>query len=344
MNWVWNDYDRKIHETSICNTSPNEPYFGISRKDGSLKPAGKELKGFKQFTDSIDIMQWDLLKNEVSVLMPESYFDRLDFFWPSIYHSYMMARSAGLHVNYLWVDDFKPDGRTTLFIPCLENYTLRTWHRIVDHVKKGGTVYCSFAGFGQLGAAMNELFGVEVEGVSTVHSDIETVPVDERYGMLTDSRLPDPGERPILITRPKKAKTLIRMKNSTPLLLRHRFGKGSAYLLTYPLEYMLARQPQDVFKRSVCGRLYRHIACGKKDNAGFTNTNPAVEIGVFRKGREYLLILINHDDSAQLAPVIARTAPKEVRCIDRTTLRSRRGNQMTFSLPPCGIAKAVITL
>lgn len=342
--WVWNDFDAELHTLHPLDEKRAEPLFGISRADGSLKPAGEALSEFARFVDAVSIQEWEPVRNTILVLLPDNYSTTIGRDWPALYHSYMLARRAGLHVEYVWESrfDFEARGRPPLMIPSLGGYRASTWHGLLDTVRRGGTLYCSYC-WDQLNVVFNELFGITLQGQEDAEEELEAVAGNpvwmDRLGT-TYSR----GFNRLLVTA-QAADVLAATSDGTPLALENKLGEGRAFLVTYPLEAALATRGRHGIEQSGLHRLYSAVAGPHTDSAACTCDNPAVELGVYRQDGRRLLIAINHADRAEDVTIRLPSKIMETECPGGPdSLRSVEEDTLRLSLPACEVAKVLVAL
>ena len=340
LPWVWNDYDSSIHTSGILNINIHEPYFGISRKDGSLKPAGMELVKFTEFIKNISIHEWQYMKNEIDVFLPDNYYKQIDKAFLPVYHSYILARSAGLYVNYIWEGDDLSKGKNPVFIPTIENYYNKSWYSMLDFVKNGGTLYCSYGGIQQLGATFNELFGVKVEGHKTIYKDLKSKFENKNYKNISIKDYP--AGKTMIVVKPYNAKIIAFSEDNDPLILVNNLGKGKSYLLTYPLESAISTYDGKDLYESNLHNLYYKVFCDASGEPDIYCQNPEIELALFKKENEKLIILINHSDRSISTKIISRSEIKNINCLDDIEIKLTNANICSLTIPACGVVKAII--
>jgi len=343
LPWVWNDYDVSIHRKEVLNTSIHEPYFGISRKDGTLKPAGKELSKFSKFIDKISIHKWVPVRNNITILIPENYYEQINSVWAPIYHSYMVLRSAGLFVNFIWEEQFTATHNQPVFIPAIGGYTTSTWYLLADYVKNGGTLYCSYSGLNQLAASYNELFGIEVHGNVFVNDKLKIGYKDDRYKNKLDNEY-YPGKS-ILVIKPKRSRVIAETEHRIPFLIMSQLGNGKSYLVTYPIEAIIAsNHDQKAITEYNLHKLYFDIAQSSGIKSELRCINPEIESGVYRNGNRALVILVNHSNKSVETEINTEQSIKRLELVDteKSCLKLSRRNKLKFLVSASDVIKLII--
>lgn len=292
MPWVWNDFDDAIQHLPPMDKYTIEKRFGITRKDGSLKPAGRELQRFAEFVTEFPPLKWAQVQPEVAVLVPAIKPEDAHAEFDSIFHHYIFLRQAGLHVRYVWMEDFDQFGGDILFLPASRNVPLLTgqWQKLQAWVKKGGVLVTSS---GHVSSVFNELFGVIVEGCVKAYEPICFHDCREPVAACDGFELPAGQE--CLRVRAQNAVVLCRNGEGRPLVTQNAFGDGQAVHICYAPETALdAIHPEKLASHGIHA-LYRGLAADAGLSCPVFCADPRIELDVRRHADGRLLaVAINH--------------------------------------------------
>lgn len=294
MPWVWNDFDKPLHHIAPIETAPLETSFGISRADGSLKPAGEELAGFARWLQEVDIFQWTPLRTEAAIVVPECYTARVNSMQEVMFNAYVLARQAGLHVCYVWERDLATldEGARLFIVPAVEGYRTSTWYTLAERVHQGGGLWCSYGGTGQMAYPWRNLFGVEALGTELTAGSRLPLPGAE------ESVLAVAGGTARLVLQTESAEVISQSADQAYSLTRNRHGRGQAFLLNYPLEAEMTDLAVGEMEAFHGFLLYRWAAV----QAGLQPTamadDPRAEVACYEQGARVLVVFVNHSLSS----------------------------------------------
>jgi len=310
LPWVWNDFDRDIECAWPLEEYVYEKRFGITREDGSFKPAGEELKNFAAFVKEFPPSQWKQIIPEVDVLVPTTKPHQLHKEWELLYHHYIFLRQAGFRVNYVWPEDLPAYSGKLLFVPQSADTPLTSsgWFRLHDFVEQGGTLVYTGSSTGSL---FNRLFGVTYEGRYRPEENVIFKNCAVPFAACEDATLP--GKETYSLVCADTAQVLARNADGSPLVTLNHFGRGKSLFLAYPAESAL----KTIHPERLATHPIHHFFRAAAEIAGLRppviSTDPRIELDVRRHadGRQ-LIILMNHSrHSAQTTLQFRDTNQKE---------------------------------
>jgi len=293
LPWVWNDFDEAIEQRWPLDKYVYEKRFGISRSDGSLKPAGKELQEFGKFVEKYPPSEWKQITPEVAVLVPTIKTSELNKEWEFLFHHFIFLRQAGLRVRYIWPEDleqFDGDGKV-LFLPQSSGQPLLTkgWFQLRDYVEKGGTLVSTSSCPSSL---FNSMFGVTVEGRIVPEKEVVfrncTAPISSCMGMAL------PGGPSFSLVSPDQAKVLAWSEEDLPLVTMNQYGKGKAVYLAYSPEDALKKIHPEKLAVHPIHQFFRGMAQMVGLQCPAVCPDPRIEIDVRRNSDGRLLIILNN--------------------------------------------------
>ncbi len=319
--WCYTDFDLPYQRPYSHHA--HELLFGITRKDGSVKDAGYEIKRFSKISNNIDLSKIDIEVSDVSILVPSYYyldypysFEDKDMIKKVMLQSYVLTKQAHINATFLPEPELPEDVESKekpsiskeiklLLAPNTQKFTAPFWEAIYRYVEEGGIFYYSFHIdmwihiFEQLFGAKHRLrFGLadipEREKMELKFiQDFSDISKGEKfkYQQSGNSR-----ERAFCPVTPTTAEVLAIDGEDRPAILLNSIGKGKVIFSAYPFEYYLANTPE-VYKKDKTFRFYKSLSKMAEIIPDFNTENPFVELGVvkYREGMKFLLWIINHD-------------------------------------------------
>ncbi len=308
MPWVYADFKEELWHSVPFDKYCIEPCFGIFTADGRMKPSGKELRDFAAFAKKAELGKYLPQKAKVGIVIPEGYYSReVGNVYRKVMATLQYVKGSGLDADLVWInEDFSP--YQVLMLPATAGWSVTTpdWDKLRRFVEAGGTLYHVNDG-GQNGY-FNRLFGVEVQCSDSVNYDQSRMIAQQDWGQWRKGDVVDVDravdKRPLVTVTPKEACVLFALEDGIPLLLRNRYGRGTCYLMTLPLDSDAMQIPYRKYLDHISFRLVRAIL----EDAGIRSIarvhNIAMETGCMKdcETGKLLLFLINHDN----APVDAK--------------------------------------
>ena len=319
--WCYSDFDLSYQRP--YSHHPFELLFGVTRKDGSVKPAGYEIKRFSKIMDKIDLSEIDIEESNAFIIVPSYY--SLNYSYSSedkdairkvLLQSYTLSKQAHINGGFLpephLPENIESRERTNilketrlLIAPNVQKLTAPFWDAIYRYVEKGGIFYCSYHYdmwihiFERLfGAKHNLRFGLadmpqEQEIELKFIQDFFDISKNGRFVYQVNGYYKDRAFCPVT---PTTAKVIAVDREERPAILLNSIGKGSVIFSTYPLEYYLANT-REVYKKDKTYRIYRSLCKMAGIIPKFDSPNPYIELGTIKYKRKtrFLLWIINHN-------------------------------------------------
>lgn len=311
---AWNNTDYPFGDEAPYSHHPFELLFGITRTDGSLKPAAHELRDFAARLRGIDLSRWRLQEPLVALGVPSYLATDYPFSWgdeaipANLLQTYVALKGAKLPLRLCREPEVPRE--PMLVLGSVQKLTAPYWAALRAYVEDGGIVYLSyFAGtlpvhrgiwhmdFERFVGARHELrYGLVDRPERSVRWRFEQ-PLGVLPGGAELSFVPagtDNGQAYCPLS-PTTAETIAVDGRGGPALLKHRIGAGAVYFSAYPIEYYAASRPEGS-EGDATPRLYGAIAAAHGITAPCSGEHPAVEVGWIgdEASGEARLVVINH--------------------------------------------------
>jgi endo-1,4-beta-mannosidase len=267
--WLgWNNTDFDLVDQRPYRHHPFELHFGLTRVDGTPKPALEEMRRFGATLERIGLADCVRQETDTALVVPSVLdagypftrpADRTDVF-SALRQAYVAARAADLAAGLTRESDgIAPDARLYL-VPSAKQLTGPGWHRLEDLAEGGAVVYTSYCA-GSHGSQrgpwyshLNAMFGVEHRlryGLADpIEDDVVELTFTAALGPIAEGTTlafraaGSEHGRSYLPLRPVTAEVLAVDGHGRPALLRRRHGDGWLVLCAYPLEHMAALTPR----------------------------------------------------------------------------------------------------
>ncbi|MBN2281166.1 MAG: hypothetical protein JXQ65_11340 [Candidatus Marinimicrobia bacterium] len=324
MGWCLNDFDFK--DKRPYSHHAFEDKFGIVRMDKSLKPTANEYIKFSKIVKKIYSDKYQKIENNAGLIIPSNYYYKYPYqFEPEFDRWYdFYLETFGLmkngfndvecifepaielnHENDIQpVDKLDPKKLPLVFAPRLKLFTKKYWLSIVEYVKNGGNLYCSFANDSWVvdwhkvvGVEMDCKFGVPdfrdcMELEIKVEKEFGEFQVGDRFKISLDNSHPEKSYCKIISD---DAEILMRDQFGSPFLHRHKVGKGNVYFTPYPLEILALGSNDNRLKLAII-KIYKAIY-----NDTYTQNIVEIigndfEFGIWKniESGNYKVIILNH--------------------------------------------------
>ncbi|MEA1912416.1 MAG: cellulase family glycosylhydrolase [candidate division WOR-3 bacterium] len=319
--WCYSDFSLPYQRPYSHHA--HELLFGVTRKDGSIKPAGNEIKRFSKIMDTFDTSEIDTEKNNVFILIPTYYSldypysrEDKDMIRKVLLQSYTLTKQSHVNGGFLrepqLPEDIEskekpsiPKEMKLLIAPNIQKFTAPFWESIYRYVEEGGMFYCSFHFdmwihiFESLfGAKHNLRFGLaEIPEREVVElqfiKDFFDISKGKKFAYHLNGLYRDNAFCP---ATPTTAEVIAVDDKDRPAILLNSIGKGKVIFATYPLEYYLANT-HEVYKKDETYRIYKTLVKMAGIEPTFNSPNPYVELGTIKhkENSGFLLWIINHD-------------------------------------------------
>lgn len=324
MGWCFNDFDFENKRPYVHHAF--EDKFGIVRTDKSLKPVAREYTLFSSVAKELYSENYTKIEQNAGLLIPSNYYykypyqfePKFDQWYDFYLESFGLMKNGFNDVECVFEptidlhdekdiqpgEKLNPDTLPLIFAPRLKLLTKTYWLNVIEYVKNGGNLYCSFANDSWVvdwhkmaGIEMDCKFGVpdfrncdELEILVTrnfgdfVQGDKFTIPLDNTHG--------EKSYCPILST---KAEILMEDQFGGPFLIKNSVGKGSVYFTPYPLETLALNSRNNHWKQTI-SKIYRAIYDDIYRRKIFSLTGNDFEYGIWKDNRTkyYKILIINH--------------------------------------------------
>ena len=264
-----------------------ERELGLFRRDGTPRPVLNELKRFRRFLRELPIEQLPQRATEAVCILSIG-----QDHWAAAFSSFILAKQAGFDLQFQYADQPLKEANFYL-LPSVSTARViprRRWLELLERVKSGATLYVSHDD-GML-YPFTEPFGLEVLARERRGDTFEVVadglPGKPRFAMRRPFRLR---------LQPTRAEVLGREADGNPVFARTRYGKGTLYFLSFPMEKVLATTPGVFHEPSAppCRQVYQYMAEPFLSNRAVTKDHPQVGITEHAlDDRKRLVILINY--------------------------------------------------
>ncbi len=260
----WCAFDQDLLEFPPYDWCACERELGILRSDSSQKPLVQEILNFKQFLSKQEpLMPYQ--KDVVCIL------SKGQDTWAVAYSVNLLCKQAGLDVQFVDGEDPIPDAAVYL-APSLTGDALprRTWKTLMEKVSDGATMYISWQD--AILSHIEQITGMKVvRNWARKETDVTiTVPALDLKTTLHSKRRLD-------LTIFQHTEVLGTEPDGNPALVRHSQGKGYIYFLTFPLEAILADQPE-AFENTDYYRIYESMFLSSTDRKITKKSSPNLSL------------------------------------------------------------------
>lgn len=242
-----------------------ERELGLFDKDYRPKPVLHALEAFARMTEAEDFRPLPpRIVDAVCVITAET--DT----WLAAYGSFLLAKGAGLDIEFCHIDDPLPEANAYL-LPSIshDHLALHTLAPILARVKEGATLYAS------IGDALLSPFR-EIFGLVPQHRSQPTAPDTVTLGTHTFRLTPSFKT----VYADGDADVLARDADGIPVMAKASYGRGTVYFLTYPIEDIAAATPGVISgKEEIPYHLfYRAMPALRHPSRVISHDNPHVAI------------------------------------------------------------------
>lgn len=329
VGWIaWNNTDFGLVGQPPYRHHPFELHFGLTHVDGTPKAPLREMAGFRQILDALDLPRCRRAPTETALLVP-SYMDTVYPFHPdeerqairrNLLQAYVAAREADLAPALAREADGVPEARL-LLVPCGRQLTGPTWQALEAKAEGGATVYVSyFAGDapvqrGPWHPNFGEFFGVEHQlryGLVNPIEDDEIVwTFVESFGDIAageELRFFAAGNasgRAYLPLVPTSARVVATDGRGRPALVEREIGNGRIVLAAYPLEYLAAMRPSA--NPEDAARLYQALAAeaGATPRIRVPRSDVLTDMLVRDDGTCFVWLISESEQEVAVNPIVA---------------------------------------
>ncbi len=344
LAWCWSDFPTA--DLPPYTHHPFELSFGITRSDGSEKPAAREMRRFARLLAQVDATRWAPAAPQAAILVPTTFYVNYPFrsvdrprLLKALLEAYTLARMAGFDAVFVREPALPPDGVRLLLVP-FADLLAPTWYQLQAWVETGGVLW---AGFGNAVPNLEELFGVRLErGLGSLPAPqgerTELHLVKPFGGLGAGERVAVPtADAPRLSIAPTTARALAVDRDDRPALTVNTVGRGKAFFCPRSLEWLLT-SGTEVHRWSAAQRLYRALRSEAGIVSLFDTSQPALSLSVLEGGNgAQLLVAINHGDASLEEAVCCRRPVDQVLDVESGDELEVREGTFQLSLKPWGV-------
>lgn len=282
----WCAYDQLSFDYPPYNYASVEAELGLIKEDRTPKPVMLELKAFSNFLDKLPFKTLPERKTEAVCILTEGQDN-----WSVAYTSFVLAKQAGLDFQFQKAGQEIKDAPLYL-LPSLKGidpFYKDYWFKLLDKVQAGATLYMSLDD--AYLPTFNDPLGIEVLTNSKRRSGISF-----KAKLLDDSiKFNTRAERKLMIDA-KNSVVLAREEDGNPVFIKSAYGKGTIYLLTFPLEHNLTTTTGAFDKgQPAYANIYKFIA--QPFTAQRVLQQPNTSVGVTEHSindKEKVVVLVNY--------------------------------------------------
>ncbi|MBK8480436.1 MAG: hypothetical protein IPL40_04575 [Proteobacteria bacterium] len=294
LGWCYSDFD--LADETPYDHHAFELTFGITRADGSEKPACDELRAVAALLRAVDAATLIPPTPRAAIIVPSYFNTTYPFSWEerdrmrrTLLQAYVLCVKAGFEVELVPEAALANRSYQLLLAPATQKLLSPTWSALLQAARAGATVYWSYFGgdynFHQGAWCSNfeELTGCR----HALRYGCFDLPDDElllRGDGLALALATKVGARPypraVLPIEPLSGHgtvVLAHDQRGRPALTRKRHGAGQMLLLHCPLEYYLAEQ-SDINARDQSEALYGLLAAAAGLQPTLRSSDPLVQL------------------------------------------------------------------
>ncbi|MFA4944115.1 MAG: glycoside hydrolase family 2 TIM barrel-domain containing protein [Lentisphaeria bacterium] len=283
----WCAFDQTELAAAPYDWTGVERELGLIRSDGTAKPMLAELTRFREFLTGLSIAELPPRRAEAVCILTRGQ-DQ----WGAAYSSFILAKQAKLELAFQYVDQPLRDAPLYLLpsVATAEPIPRRRWLELLEKVKAGAALYLSLDG--GIVSPFNDVFGADIASRSTRTGESRVT-----LGGLDGAPVVTAGGGHKLAITPRRAAVLGTDETGNPAFLKADYGRGTAYLLAWPLEMQLTRTP-GVFDDPAARpywRIYRELAAAIPSARALRVAAPTVAATEHElDGHRRIAVLINH--------------------------------------------------
>ncbi|MBE6626588.1 MAG: beta-mannanase [Ruminococcaceae bacterium] len=228
----WCAYDQDELTNTPYDWDPVERELGMHTFNGTKKPVMDEFTSFRKFIDEYPYDKLPERLKDATCILTSGQEQ-----WPVAYGTFILAKQAGLDVEFTWYNEEIPESDVYL-MPCVSsNHAIskRAMDTIMERVERGATLYISLAN-GVL-THFKDITGLYLitrnetpseNGNTNFTLDGEDFSIRAPYRYVVDS---------------VGAEVLIKDASGNPFFTVNNYGKGKVYFINAPIENIIARTP-----------------------------------------------------------------------------------------------------
>lgn len=212
---------------------------GVFTEKREAHPAAVSMKKFRNFIDSLPFRSLPPVKEDALCLVSSQ---------NTAYVSFILARQAGINLKFQNASDPLQESGC-YFLPSVElrgKLSTVDWEALLERVRNGAVLCLSLDDCNL--SRLKEVCGFEIE-----ERRVSNEPIQCHFSG-ADFTVPGNVRKVLSLNG---AEVLARDSGGTPVFLRNRYGKGTVFILTFPLEKTAFETP-GIFEQD-CWKLYREV-------------------------------------------------------------------------------------
>ncbi len=224
----WCGFDQAHLRHTPYDWSGIERYLGLFRRDMTAKPIMRSVGAFYNTIAEVGELPGRIV-DAVCIIT------HMQDPWKTAYGTFLITKKAGLDVEYTYIDNELPEANAYL-LPGLKGSTAiykQQLDAILDRVKAGAALYMSMDDL-LLCDPLSDLVGLEPQVrcamTKPVHVEVDGQKLRLQGQYRTEYKVLD-GD------------VLLCDENGAPVLAKRAYGKGVIYFLAYPMEDIVAVEP-----------------------------------------------------------------------------------------------------
>lgn len=223
----WCANDQNMLDNTPYDWDAVERDLGLFRGDGTPKPVVDEFTKFTHFTDSYPVENLpERLKEAVCVLTAGQ--DH----WAAAFGAFIMAKQAGLDIEYAWCQDEIPNSPAYL-LPCLSgnhNISKHVIMNILSRVKDGATLYISIND--AVIGPFEDMTGMRIQTRNKSSGNTNFTLGDDEFSIFAPFRL--------VLENADGCEVLAYDETGNPIFTSHKYGRGRVFFFSAPIENIVA--------------------------------------------------------------------------------------------------------
>lgn len=274
-----------------------ERELGMVDGNRQPKPSLLCMKEFKRQMDSLQLALPEKQTDGVCIL------SRGQDHWGIAYMSYILARQAGLSLDFAYCEQDLPKAGM-YFLPsvCMEVMSKRSYFRLKQRVYDGAVLYLS----------MRDGFFTEFEELTGLK--VVTAEKSFRQGTLEWKGERFAYRKPYHIRLASgRAKVLAEDADGEPMFSEASYGAGKVYFLNFPLEEMLLSEENGL--ENPYYHLYERAAETILEKEKLRKTNPCVSMTLHKGKDKNYAVLVNYSAEEQNAGILCPGSEKTMDCL-----------------------------
>ncbi len=256
------------------------------------KPVARELKAFGEVLDKLPFDELPKRKTDavcISTLNGRN--------WESAAASYILGKQAGLEIEFRdWTQTEQIPEAPIYIVPSIKGWQVmfkQTYDYLIDRVENGGATLYISADNGLL-TEFERIFGLRSNGVfrGFKNSVMEMKTADGEFA------LPFSGEANIYLES-IGADIVGKNNEDNVIFSKYKFGKGTVYFLSFPLETMLWDKPGSFNEanQKPYYRIYSEIGREQIDKKICVSNNAFIGVTEHMiNDDEAIIVAVNYDD------------------------------------------------